>query len=494
MEVIKKTIFFSFCLLLGLNSLKAQNDIYGEAKLINKQAEGYNGIWYYINTAGQAGKVTNQYKYKYSGGLGTYGATQYPFSVYAEEVDKTFFCYGGTDQSGKTLLHMVSYFDHKTGQVPRPTIVLDKATEDAHDNPVLQVDKEGYIWIFSTAHGVERPAFIHRSVKPYDISEFELMPATKTVDGKKVPLNNFSYMQIYYSDTDGFTGLFTHYEQIGGRVISWMRSEDGINWSEWKDLSLLGDGHHQTSANQGKRIGTTFMYHPNRKVRGGLDFRTNLYYLQSDDFGKTWNTVDGATIDLPLREIANLAMIYDYDAEDRNVYIDDLNFDKEGRPIILYKTSNGPLPGPIHGPRMWHTAWWNGSSWEIQYFTPAGNNYDSGSIYVQEDGSWKVIAPTAMGPQDYNTGGEMEMWESKDHGKTWTKLKMLTWNSKYNHSYARRPVNVHPDFFAFWADGHGREPSESRLYFCDQEGKVYRLPQQMEGDFAEPEWYTFKMK
>lgn len=109
MEVIKKTILISFWLVLGLNSVKAQSDIYGEARLINKQAEGYKGIWYYINTAGQAGKVTNQYKYKYSGGLGTYGATQYPFSVYVEEVNKTFFCYGGTDQSGKTLLHMVSY-------------------------------------------------------------------------------------------------------------------------------------------------------------------------------------------------------------------------------------------------------------------------------------------------------------------------------------------------------------------------------------------------
>tara|TARA_R110002124_G_scaffold287021_11_gene469926 strand:- start:21209 stop:21508 length:300 start_codon:yes stop_codon:yes gene_type:complete len=99
-----------------------------------------------------------------------------------------------------------------------------------------------------------------------------------------------------------------------------------------------------------------------------------------------------------------------------------------------------------------------------------------------------------MGPQDYNTGGEMEMWDSKDQGKTWTKLKMLTWNSKYNHSYARRPVDVNPDFYAFWADGHGREPSESRLYFCDREGNVYRLPQQMDGDFAKPELYTFNMK
>jgi hypothetical protein len=489
-----KTVFLLAGLVLGVSLVKAQPDIYGKARLINQQADGYRGIWYHIVDAGQAGKVVNAYRYKYSGGLGTYGATQYPFSVYVKAVDKTFFCYGGTDESGKTLLHTVSYFDHKTGQVPRPTVVLDKATNDAHDNPVMQVDKDGYIWIFSTSHGIQRPSFIHKSKAPYDITTFERVPATKVVDGKKVPMDNFSYLQIYYSDEEGFTGLFTHYEKVGGRVIGWMTSKDGVEWSEWKDLSLLGKGQYQTSGTQGNRIGTSFMYHPDRKVRGGLDYRTNLYYLQSDDFGKTWTTVDGSAIDLPLTEVSNKALVHDYDSEERNVYIDDLNFDRKGRPVILYKTSKGPLPGPVDGPRMWHTAWWNGRQWEIQAFTPAGNNYDGGSVYVEKNGSWRVIAPTAMGPQDYNTGGEMEMWESKDQGKTWTKLKMLTWNSEYNHTYARRPIRVHPDFYAFWADGHGREPSESRLYFCDKEGNVYRLPQKMDGDFAKPELCEFKIK
>src|SRR5690606_5955876 len=140
------------------------------------------------------------------------------------------------------LYHMVSFFDHATGEVPRPTIVLDKATNDAHDNPVMQIDKDGYIWIFSTSHGTGRQSFIHRSTRPYDISRFERVPATKLVNGKKVPLNNFSYMHIYYSDQHAFTGLFTHYLKKGGRVIAWITSKDGLEWSEWKDLSFLGQG------------------------------------------------------------------------------------------------------------------------------------------------------------------------------------------------------------------------------------------------------------
>lgn len=476
-------------LIVGASFAVAQSDVYGKVKLYNKPTDGYRGIWYHIRGAGQAGSPSEEYRYKYSGGLGTYPANHYPFSVYAKKVDKTFFCYGGTNETGETLLHMVSYYDHKTGMVPRPTVVLDKATNDAHDNPVMQIDKDGFIWIFSTSHGTGRPSFIHKSKDPYDITEFVLVPATKIVDGKKVPLDNFSYLQIYYSDPEGFTGLFTHYEKVGGRVISWMTSKDGVEWSEWKDLSLLHQGQYQTSGNQGKRIGTSFNYHPSRKVRGGLDYRTNLYYLQSDDFGKTWVSADGSAIDVPLTEVSNNALVHDYDSEERNVYIADLNFDKKGRPIILYITSEGPLPGPVHGPRMWHTAWWNGKKWVIHDITSAGNNYDAGSIYMGKRGRWRIIAPTSMGPQPYNTGGEMNMWETRNKGKTWKKLNVLTENSKYNHTYARRPINVHPDFYAFWADGHGRQPSESRLYFCDHKGNVYQLPQKMDGEFARPELY-----
>jgi hypothetical protein len=109
----------------------------GKSVILNAKDTGFRGIWYYNQ------KLDNEYVFKYSGGLGTYPANHYPFSIYAPEVDKTFFCYGGTDQEahdndgkGATLLHTVSYFDHKTGKVARPTIVLDKKTSDAHDNPV----------------------------------------------------------------------------------------------------------------------------------------------------------------------------------------------------------------------------------------------------------------------------------------------------------------------------------------------------------------------
>lgn len=114
--------------------------------------------------------------------------------------------------------------------------------------------------------------------------------------------------------------------------------------------------------------------------------------------------------------------------------------------------------------------------------TTSDNNYDMGELWMESQNDWRVIGPTETGPQPYNPGGEVAMWKSEDQGKSWHKIRQMTANSEMNHTYVRRPLNTHPDFFAFWADGHGRKPSESRLYFSDREGTVRVLPCQIEGD------------
>jgi len=480
----------ALCLCLAVFPLisGAQQDaaIYGKARLLNKPDDGFRGIWY-MNEP-----LDNEYKFKYSGGLGTYPANLYPFSVYVPEVKRTYFCYGGTDEKNSTLYHEVSYYDHKTGEIVRPVIVLDKATDDAHDNPVIQVDKDGYIWLFSPSHGTSRPSFIHRSRRPFKINEFERIAATKIKDGREVPLDNFSYLQVYYDRNRGFLGLFTHYEnlqlplaRVSVRVASSMTSKDGIQWSEWKDLAIIDQGSYQSSGYVGGRAGTAFNYHPHRKERAGLNYRTNLYCLLTDDFGKTWKTADGRQVKLPLTTISNEALVHDYDREGLNVYISDLNFDRKGNPVILYLTSKGPYSGPENGPRQWYTARWTGREWLISPVTTSGNNYDAGSIYT-ENRKWRITGSTEPGPQPYNTGGEVAMWISGDMGRSWRKEGQLTVNSEFNHAYVRRPVNAHHGFYGLWADGHGRQLSKSRLYFTDIRGRVYQLPEEMKSDREKP--------
>ncbi|MBL8293596.1 MAG: hypothetical protein JNN08_17240, partial [Bryobacterales bacterium] len=115
--------------------------------------DGYRGIWYFNQPS------NDQYVYKYSGGFATYPQQHAPIAIYSAQARKTFFCYGGRPKEKNELLHMVSYFDHATGTVPRPTILLNKRTNDAHDNPTLSLDARGHVWIFSSAHGTSRPSF-----------------------------------------------------------------------------------------------------------------------------------------------------------------------------------------------------------------------------------------------------------------------------------------------------------------------------------------------
>lgn len=198
-----------------------------------------------------------------------------------------------------------------------------------------------------------------------------------------------------------------------------MTSRDGVGWSAWQRLATIANGHYQISGVTERKAASAFNYHPKE---GGLNYRTNLYYVETRDFGETWTI-----------------------------------------------------------------AHWTGIRWDIQPVTTSDNNYDMGSLFIEKDGAWSIIAPTETGPQPYNPGGEMAIWASKEKGMTWKRVKQITHNSKRNHNYARACVHAHRDFYALWADGHGRKPSESNLYFCNRAGDVYALPRRMSDSSEKPE-------
>ena len=427
-------------------------------------ADGYRGIWYSNQPTG------DEHQFKYSGGLGTYPQQHAPIAVYSKAANKTFFCYGGATGKPKELAAMVSYFDHATRQVPRPRIVLVKPTDDAHENPTLQIDDAGHLWIFSNTHGPAGNSYILRSTQPYSIDEFEQVSRT-----------NFSYSQPWVVPGKGFLFLHTRYQS--GRRLFWMNSRDGREWSVPQALAQVAQGHYQISQRYGDRIATAFNYHP---AKGGLNARTNLYYLETPDMGGAWRTADGASVSTPLTDALNPALVHDYEAEGRLVYLKDLNFDAKGQPVILYLTTGGYAPGPASGTREWFTAHWTEGAWRRRRFTTSDHNYDYGSLYI-EGRQWRIIAPTEPGPQPHGAGGEMALWTSRDEGATWTMERRLTRDSQLNHTYARRPVDAHPQFYALWADGNPLEPSASRLYFTDREGSVRRLPRTMANESAVPE-------
>jgi len=443
----------------------------------------YRGIWYSNQPD------SSEYRYKYSGGLATYPQQHIPIAIYSEEAQKTFFVYGGVHADTNLLAYQIGYFDHQKQQVSRPVTIATKNTDDAHDNPVLSMDDDGYLWVFANAHGIARPAFIFKSDDAYNIQSFTQVDST-----------NFSYSQPWYVEDKGFVWLHTLYhlrDSISRRGLFSSTSPNGIDWSTPEPFAFIGEGNYQISWKDGGKVATVFDHHPEtfwgqeqRERYRGLNHRSNIYYAVTEDAGKTWQNAQGDTLTLPINEVNNPALALNTFKDKQLAYLKDIAFDALGNPVILYMRSKGYEPGPENGPRTWHTLRWNGEEWlESAPITISDNNYDHGSLYVEGDGTWRIIAPTATGPQAYNPGGEMVMWTSNDEGKTW-QSKPLTTGSPYNHTYARKPVNAHPDFYAIWADGHARQPSESRLYFCNRAGDVFRLPTEMSTNFAMPE--TFK--
>jgi hypothetical protein len=445
-------------------------------------ADGYRGVWY-MNMP-----TKNEWAFKYSGGFATYPQQHVPIALYAKAVDKTFLVFGGTTDPGNlkpSLLMTVGVYDHKAGTFARPRVLLDKQTTDAHDNPTLSLDDAGRLYVFCNAHGRGRPSYVYRSSKPYDIAAFD-----------RLWEGNFSYGQPWHLPAGdgkadgGFLLLHTRYEVIGkvtnAHNLFWMTSPDGAKWTEPQRLATFGQGHYQVSwldPKNPRRVGTAFDFHP-----GGLDTRTNLYYLETNDGGKTWQTAGGTAVAPPLLDKANPALVGEYETKKRNVYLKDLQFDPAGRPIVLFLTSKGPQPGPENGPYEWQTARWTGSVWEVRPFTTSDHNYDHGSLYVSDDGAWTVIAPTDPGPAPYATGGEMVVWTSKNQGGTWLKVRPLTHDSPRTQTYLRRPLDASDGLVALWADGDARKPSASNLYFTDRKAEqVWRLPETFNGDTAKPE-------
>ena len=314
---LSRVIFF---LLLLSGPFAARADGFG---VIGK-GDGYRGVWH-MNQPSH-----DEYKYKYSGGFATYPQQQLPIAIYCKEVNKTFFCYGGTTATNNSdkqeLLHMVSYFDHATGTVPRPTILLNKHTSDAHENPTLAIDDAGYLWIFSSTHGAGRnTSYIHRSTKPYSIEYFV-----------RVAVTNFSYAEPWYLPTKGFLFLHTHYIK-GERNLFWQSSADGLNWGPGASPGLhIEMGDYQVSWRDGTRLATAFDFHP-RPL--GLNGRANVYYLETSDVGKTWTTADGKPVTLPLTKTNNPALIYDSRKEGKLAYLKDIAYDAQHHPVIMFLTS-----------------------------------------------------------------------------------------------------------------------------------------------------------
>ncbi len=457
----KKIVFWVIILMVMVGRGQSQE---------NKRMSGYRPIWFELN---------QKYEYgdKYSGALGTYTAKHHPLAIYSEAVDKTFFVYGGTKSpESKYLLCMIGEYDHSSGLISKPLVVCDKmGVDDPHDNPSILIDDQGYIWVFVSGRGKVRMGFKYKSKKPFRIDGFE-----------KITTQEMTYPQPKKIGST-FFNFFTKY--TGVRQLYIEKSKNGIQWSDSELLAAIPEqkneksGHYQISSQyQEKKIGTFFNRHPN----GIVDRRTDLYYIESSDLGETWNTADQQPISIPVTEKNSPSRVEDYASLKKNIYLKDMVFDSNGRPICLYIRSNGHKPGPLSQPYEWCITKWNGSKWTTHSITTSDHNYDMGSLLFFKKDLY-LIAPTAIGPQKWGVGGELQVWKSDDLGDHWIKENDLTHKSRMNHSYVRKSENFKAPFIFFWANGDAHQFSKSELFFGNLNGEIWKLPYSMEKESELPQ-------
>jgi hypothetical protein len=446
-------LFLIICLFTGNIKIIAQN----------QKAPGYMGLW-------SRSEKSPEYGYKYSGGMGTFSSQHRPMAIYSPTAGKTYFVYSGTSNPDESHLQiMISYYDHRSHLVPKPVVVHDKmGVNDPRDNASIAIDTKGYLWVFISGRGRTRPGLIYKSTLPGSIDNFELIMEDEIL-----------FPQPFWMKDSCF--FLLHSKLLKGRELYWTSSTDGRNWSKSSKIAGMG-GHFQVSGAYGNSVFTAFNYCPD----GDVDKRTNLYLLKTDDFGRTWKSIDNKVVETPVTALLNDALIKDFESEKQLVFINDLNFDAEGNPVIVAIISRDIREGVIDNSLSLIVINWKGGKWNFNKVCDVDHNYDTGPIYTSA-GEWEIIAPTGKGPVENRTGGEMVQWVSRNEGRDWEKSTEITSGSIRNNSFPRRPRNNNKEFYSFWVDGDPDKLSPSQLFFTNQKcNKVWMLPFKMNKDFERP--------
>ena len=226
------------------------------------------------------------------------------------------------------------------------------------------------------------------------------------------PETNFSYGQPWYVPGAGSCSCTPKYTVRAAR-LRFMTSPDGLTWSEPAPLVKIDMGDYQITWGRGETVASAFDFHPKPL---GLDARTNLYYLQTRDLGRPGPPPPANRSKLPLSQPDNPALVHDYQAEKKLVYIKDVNFDADGRPVVLFLTSKGISPARKTAPANGRPRAGPGTRWIDPPVHDLGPQLRPRLALHRARRPLARDRPDRARPQPFGTGGDMVMWTSPDQG------------------------------------------------------------------------------
>ncbi len=405
----------------------------------------FRGAWY---GSGRENTLPG-HAFVYAGAKATYSAWHRPMAVYSPEVNRTFFVYG--DAQNRPA---VSEFDHAAGRFAKPWALGTNPDDNAHRNPTLLVDEEGFLFVFYGYHGSRQPIHVLRSLYPHDISAWTHV--SDLTDGNGSYANPWQLLPgeiiVPHRQPTGWC-----FKKSRDQGATWSDTVELVSFSTYEGTSTV---YGLTTAQAGPYPrGIHFVW---SRLGGGTPEairtkhlwarRYNVYYACSYDGGDTWQRSDGTPYTLPITEdTAELV----YNSGEHGTWLKDLLIGSGGRPLVLF------LDGDADTYRStWKIARRTEPGWDIVDLTTSDHMYDGGAFCALNPNDIRLFGPSAPA-QPGCDGGNIEEWQSTDGGANWTRLRTLTHGTERSHNHVKTVLHHEKSdgkFRVMWSCGDGQSP------------------------------------
>lgn len=427
----------------------------------DKETQPFTGVWYCCGTA----NVLPGHSHVYSGPMATYCMWHRPMAVHCPQVRKTFFVYGNAANAPA-----ISLYDHARGICAPPVVLGRNSDGDAHRNPTLLVDAEGYLQVFFGAHS--DPTTVVRSAAPYSIAAWT----------SRAPLEDprTSYPQPWEVRPGE---IFVSYRHTPPGWCFRRSRDGGASWEPRQTLVAFEGCAIYAVSVAATGPWPRAIHIAWSRLGGGTDQeqrtkhawarRHHVYYAWSDDGGVTWRRRDGSPYELPITEPAAEKV---YDCGTHGVWLKDIQLDPGGEPCLLF------LDADVATYRShWKLARWADGRWRAHDVAVSDHMYDAGGLVILAADDYRIYGPTTPS-QPQEDGGEIDEWRSVGQGRTWTRTAQLTSGSRYSHNQVR-VVHSHAagsgDFRVFWSYGDSCSPPADRTVHLYRYGEALPAPVRM---------------